>query len=158
MDPSVLALATVAANVLVSAMSTDAWQQVRAAMVALWQRALPEQADAIATELAEVRAQVLASRDSGDELVEAAVAAEWQRRIQRLLEAEPALVDELRQALDVLAALDERPQNDMRATASDHGRIYQAGRDLHISVHERDGSAVGNTPPGPPLGDDDDEW
>jgi hypothetical protein len=46
----------------------------------------------------------------------------------------------------------------MEARASDNGRVFQAGRDQHITEGAREGRGVGNTPPGPPLGDDDDEW
>ena len=158
MDP----IAVAAASVLVHAMSTDAWQQAQAAMVELWRRAVPEQGEAIDAELTQTRVEVLASRDSGDDAAEADLAAEWRLRIERLLRREPALADELRAFVDDVGALppDEqaRPDVTMEARASGSGRIFQAGRDMHITEGVREGSGVGNTPPGPPLGDDDDEW
>jgi len=159
MDPIVAA----AASVLVRAMSTDAWQQAQAAMVELWQRAVPEQGEAIHSELAQTRREVLAaSHITGDGATEADLAAEWQRKIERLLRREPALADELRAFVDAVGALppDEQasPNVTMEARAVDGGRVYQAGRDMHITEGVREGSGVGNTPPGPPLGDDDDEW
>lgn len=164
MDPNVAATATAAADVLVRAMSTDAWQQIQAAMVALWRRALPEMADGIEAELAEAHAEVLATRDSGDEATEGDLAAAWRLRIRRLLEADPAVLDELTLVLnDALTALDgdERVRNspyNVQVTAEGHGRIYQVGGDQYIVQVGREGSVAGNTPPGPPLGDDDDEW
>ncbi|MEE4495157.1 hypothetical protein [Streptomyces sp. BE230] len=160
MDPIV----TAAASVLVRAMSSDAWQQVQAEMVALWRRALPGRAEDVEASLADARAEVLAGRDSGDEAIEAELAADWQLRIRRLLETEPALADDLTQFVnDSLATLppDERARINrvvVEATGSGDARVYQAGRDMHITGHGREGSEVGNTPPGPPLGDDDDEW
>ncbi|MGW7710975.1 hypothetical protein [Streptomyces sp. NPDC054771] len=159
-----IAMAT--ASALVRAMTTDAWQQVQAAMVALWRRAVPEQAEAIEDALADTRALVLNSHDSGHEAAEADLVAEWHGRICRLLVTEPALADELRHILEVaLGALPPGEQarivptnQTIEVTASGHIRIYQAGRDQHVANSERDGSTVGNTPPGPPLGDDDDEW
>ncbi|MGC0378932.1 hypothetical protein [Streptomyces sp. SAI-229] len=159
MDPIVLATA----SVLVHAMSTDAWPQVRAAMVTLWRRARPEQADAVEAELEEAREVLLADRDSGDEAVKAGLAADWQGRVWRLLVEDPSLADELRRILNDAAALltDEQARTN---TITQHARVsgnswtYQAGRDLHITEGAREDSAVGNTPPGPPLGDDDDEW
>ncbi|MFG1685202.1 hypothetical protein ACGFNP_33925 [Nonomuraea sp. NPDC049269] len=136
MDPIVLAAGTA----LVTAMATDTWQQARRAAVALWQRVRPEQADAVENELAEVRALVLTARRDGDSDTEQALAGSWQVRLAQLVRAEPALAEELRRVLDedLTPALpaDERARIGsitMSATASDQGRIYQAGRDQHIT-------------------------
>lgn len=158
MDPITVA----AASVLVHAMSTDAWQQAQAAMVELWRRVAPDQGEAIHAELTQTRVDVLASRESGDDAAEADLTAEWRLRIERLLSREPALADELRAFADGVGALlpdaQARPDVTVEARESGRGRIYQAGRDMHITVGVREGGREGNTPPGPPLGDDDDEW
>ena len=54
MDPVVAAFGTA----LVGAIATDAWQQVREAVISLWRRVHPQKADDIGTELDELRDQV----------------------------------------------------------------------------------------------------
>jgi hypothetical protein len=136
MDPVVLAVGTA----LVSAMATDAWQQVRAAAVTWWRRVHPEQADTVVKELADVRAQVLAARQGGDRDTEQALAGSWQVRLQQLVREDPSLADELRRVLDeeLTPALPPAEQAQigsmvMRTIANDHARVYQAGRDQHIT-------------------------
>ncbi|MFC7382970.1 hypothetical protein [Sphaerisporangium rhizosphaerae] len=136
MDPIVLAAGTA----LVTAMATDAWEQARKAAVALWRRTRPDEADSVAGELAEVRAQVIAARREGDAETERALAGSWQIRLQRLLRADPDLAAELRRVL--AEELSPAATGDgasraatvtMDATANDHGRVYQAARDQHIT-------------------------
>ncbi|GAA2430642.1 hypothetical protein GCM10010191_50310 [Actinomadura vinacea] len=136
MDPVVVAAGTA----LIGAMATDAWQHVRTGVVGLWRRGRPEQAEGIQAELAEVRAEVLAARDEGDEATEQALVGAWQVRLQRLVREDPALGAELRRLLDETLtpplAPGERDQITsivLKATARDHGRVYQAGRDQHIT-------------------------
>jgi hypothetical protein len=137
MDPFILAAATA----IVSSMATEAWQQARSAVSRLWRRARPEGVPAIDGELAEVRGEVLAARKAGDESTEQDLAAEWALKLRRLLTAgDPGLRDELQRLLDEeltpLLPLSEQArvtQIAMTAHASGHGRIYQAGRDQHIT-------------------------
>ncbi|MCI3273518.1 hypothetical protein [Streptomyces cylindrosporus] len=70
MDPIVLSAGTA----LVGAIATDTWDHARAAVVALWRRARPDQADVIDEELAASRRRLLAARDEGT--TEAAAEAE----------------------------------------------------------------------------------
>ncbi|MEV6808500.1 hypothetical protein [Streptomyces sp. NPDC051132] len=136
MDP----LVTAAATALVSSMATDAWQQVRATAVALWQRALPESSTAVDAELAQVREEVVAARDGDDQQAEADLAQEWGLRLARLLRQAPELAEELGRLLDdewlpLLGAADRERAAGIRMTAhaSGQARIYQAGRDQHIT-------------------------
>ncbi|MEV4583094.1 hypothetical protein AB0K16_58785 [Nonomuraea jabiensis] len=136
MDPIVLAAGTA----LVTAMATDAWQSARDGAVALWRKVRPEQADAVEAELVEVRELVLEARRDGDTETEQALAGSWQVRLQQLLRADPSLAGELRRVLeeDLTPALsrDEGTRIGsivMKATASGHGRTYQAGGDQHIT-------------------------
>ncbi|MCX5097574.1 hypothetical protein OOK36_55040 [Streptomyces sp. NBC_00365] len=136
MDPIALAAGTA----LVSAIAADAWQGARAGLVAVWRRVRPEQAEAVDAELAETRAQVLAAREAGAADTEQALVADWQLRIQALLRANPAVADELRHLLDTQLApalsVEERSRIGtlvMRAEVSGSGRVYQAGRDQHIT-------------------------
>ncbi len=135
-DPLVLAAGTA----LVTAMATDGWQQARAGAVALWRRVHPDRVQLIEAELEEVRGEMLAARQAGDATAEEGLVADWQRRLRRLLADDPALAPELRRVLDeqwtpLLAAAEQTRVQNIRqmAAASSQSRVYQAGRDLHIS-------------------------
>ena len=96
MDPLVLA----AASAVVTAMATDGWQQAREAVVKLWRRSRPGHVPAIETDLDETRAEVIAARIAGDRASEEGLVADWERKLRRLLDADPALGIELRRVLD----------------------------------------------------------
>jgi hypothetical protein len=98
MDPVVAAFGTA----LVGAIATDAWQQVREAVISLWRRMHPRREDGgIGAELDELREQVLAARRDGDADTERALEGAWQLRLQRRqLRADPALAAELQRVLD----------------------------------------------------------
>lgn len=135
MDPLVMAAGTA----VVTAMATDGWEKARSAVVALWRRVHPDQAPAVDAELRDVRAEVLAAREAGDPGAERELAGDWQRRLRRLLAADPQAGAELRRVLDetlvplLTPAERSRVQHiEMTATVSGHGRAYQAGRDQHI--------------------------
>lgn len=98
MDPATLAAA--AGNALIAAMATDAWQQTRSALVQLWRRVHPDRAETIEAELAETREEALAARQTGAAEVEEELAADWERRLGRLLRADPNVAIELQRVLD----------------------------------------------------------
>jgi hypothetical protein len=137
MDPIVLAAGTA----LVGAMATDAWQQARNAVVAWWRRARgAEEAEAVGDDLDAVRPQIVAARQASDADTEQALVGAWRLRLQQALRDDPTLAAELRRLLDEHLApplpADERTQVGslvMRAEASGNARIYQAGRDQHIT-------------------------
>ncbi|MFF6955022.1 MULTISPECIES: hypothetical protein [unclassified Streptomyces] len=119
-------------------MASDAWEDARATALALWRRVHPERVATVEAELAEVRTDVLAARDSGDAETETQLAADWQRRLQRMLDADPALAAELRRVLDELspAAAPTTPGTTVtqRATVSGRGnRVFQAGGSIHLT-------------------------
>lgn len=87
MDPLTVAVGTA----LISAMATDGWQQARESVVRLWRRARPEDAPAIGVRLDEVRGEVVAARQSGDEQAERDLATGWQRELQALVAADPRI-------------------------------------------------------------------
>ncbi|MET8657946.1 hypothetical protein [Streptomyces griseus] len=130
MNPELVALAQSASVTLVGLMATDAWEHTRDGFVALWQRARPERADAVATELGNTREDLAADATVEDEL-----AVEWQGRIRRLLTDRPEVAVELRRLLDELAPGTSAPTATVaqHATAGGHSRVYQAGRDQHIT-------------------------
>ncbi|MFF0768531.1 hypothetical protein ACFYUK_06495 [Nonomuraea wenchangensis] len=141
MDPIVLAAGTA----LVTAMATDAWQSAREGAVALWRKARPEQVEAVEAveaELVEVREQVLQARRDDDADTEQALAGMWQVRLQQLLRADPSLAPQIQRVLDEVLTPALAPAERerigslvMKAKASGHGRVYQAGRDQ--TIHER---------------------
>lgn len=129
MDPELTTLAQGASLTLVTLMATDAWERTRDGVVALWRRARPERADAVAAELDSTREDLAADPGAEDEL-----AAEWQGRIRRLLVDRPEVSVELRSLLDELApGAAPAPAVSQHATATGDSRIYQAGRNLRIT-------------------------
>lgn len=129
MDPELTTLAQNASLTLVALMATDAWERTRDGVVALWRRAWPERADAVAAELDGAQDDLAADLVTEDEL-----AAEWQGRLRRLLIGRPEAAVQLRSLLNELAPdAAHVPSVAQRATASGDSRIYQAGRDLRIS-------------------------
>ncbi|MDT0546709.1 MULTISPECIES: hypothetical protein [Streptomyces] len=142
MEPQIADLARTAGSTVVALMATDAWQRARERIVALWRRAQPDRADGIDGELETTRDDLLAARDaedSEDEETRRELSEEWAGRMRRFLVAHPEVVEELRRVLDELSPA--LPGNDqamnttihMRAEASGSGRVYQAGRDQHIT-------------------------
>ncbi|MET7325052.1 hypothetical protein [Streptomyces sp. NPDC005549] len=136
MDPEIAALAGTAGTTVVTLMVTNAWESARDGMVALWRRFQPARAEGVGEELDAGREELLLARQAGDDEAEAGLTAEWQGRVRRLLLARPEVADELRGLLDELApSMPEAAAGSvhLRARASGSARIYQAGRDQHIT-------------------------
>ncbi|MEV5078776.1 hypothetical protein AB0K74_08095 [Streptomyces sp. NPDC056159] len=134
MEPEIAALAGTAGTTVVTLMATDAWQRVREGFVALWRRGQTERAEVVAAELDATREDLLAASAVGDHDIEGELQAEWQGRIRRFLTARPEAVEDLRRLLDeFVPSAEAAPAATQHATASGHARIYQAGRDQHIS-------------------------
>lgn len=139
MDQQLALMAQTASTTMVALMATDVWQRAREGVVGVWRRIHPAQADAVGTSLDEVRGEVLVAREQGDDALEQALATEWSGRLGRLLLADPTVGQELTALLEALRA--QLPDSDasrvptvtMTARASGHGRVYQAGRDQHIT-------------------------
>lgn len=137
MDSATLAAA--AATGLIEGLTTSSWEQVRSAIVGLWQRVHTNRAEAVREELAEVRQEALTARQQGDSDTEEILVADWQRRLWRLLVADPGIASELQRVLDevfipVLDAANPKRigQIAMKAQATGYGKVYQAGRDMHV--------------------------
>ncbi|MEV7278158.1 hypothetical protein [Streptomyces sp. NPDC093111] len=136
MEAQLVELARTAGVAVVTLMATDAWERTRDGVVALWRRASPSRAEAVEGELEATRDDLLAAREGGDDLTEQELSEEWTGRLRRLLREQPEVADELRR---VLAEADPGSHGvpagtvRMRATASGSGRVYQAGRDQHIT-------------------------
>lgn len=128
-----------AANALIAAMATDGWDEVRASAVTLWRRVHPDRVPAVEAELAEIRGEILASREAGEPGVERDLVADWQRELRRLVTAHPELAAEL-------GALQEEWSHllpasvpavgdhiEQRVVVTGDGSAYVAGRDQHIT-------------------------
>ena len=155
MDPLVLA----AASAVVTAMATDSWQQAREAVLKLWRRSRPDHIPAIETDLEETHAEIIAARTAGDRAAEEGLVADWQRKLRRLLEADPDLGIELRRVVDEeLAPLlptgeRARLKNIQNITASAPGASAQGamyGNVINYGAGPADGSphASSRTDPG----------
>ncbi|WUL10331.1 hypothetical protein OHT74_22360 [Streptomyces sp. NBC_00354] len=118
--------------------SLDAWPRLRDGVVAVWRRVYPERAEAVGADLDACRDDLLAARAGSDELSEAELRAEWQGRVRRLLVENPEIAGALRALLDEVGGSPAARGADvgevrMIARASDNARVYQAGRDQHIT-------------------------
>ncbi|MFE3327372.1 hypothetical protein [Streptomyces sp. NPDC059176] len=134
MDAEVALLAQSAGTTLVALMATDAWQHMRDGITRLWRRTQPERADTVAAELEAGREDVLAAIATDDQETLDELRLQWQGSVRRLLVARPAAVEELRALLDQLDPDGSAArQITQHATASGQGRVYQAGRDQHIT-------------------------
>jgi len=134
-------LALAAATALMTAMATDAWSVVHAGVVSLWRRVYPDRVPAVESELVDARNELVVSRQAGDAEVEKELAADWRRKFQRLTQAHPELIPELRMLAEEwtrLAPAAEWNRSGMTnieqtAIATGRGTIYQAGRNQHIT-------------------------
>ncbi|MEU2391744.1 hypothetical protein [Streptomyces sp. NPDC007369] len=108
-------IVTAAAASLLGAMATDAWQQAREGVVALWRRARPGRRDPaghpeagartereLDAELVVLRSRLAEARHSGDAAAEEALAADWRDRFRELLLRHPELVEPIRQLTEEL--------------------------------------------------------
>lgn len=142
MDPELSALTSTAATTVVQLLATAAWEQASSAVGRLWRRVHPERAETVQAELADSRAEVLAARQAGDEQAEQALVGEWHGRLRRLVADDSQLADELRRVVaELRSALadTDAPQGTtitMQATALGTSRVYQAGRDVHVTTRE----------------------
>lgn len=136
-DPE--AMVQSAGTAVVTLMATDGWQRMRDGVVALWRRVRPVQADEIEVALDETREEILAARQVGDAEGEGDLVRDWDRRLGRLLAEDPTVADQLQQLLDdvrgSLTGVEQSalPSVRLQARVSGHGRVYQAGRDQHIT-------------------------
>ncbi|MEV3972327.1 hypothetical protein AB0K68_29935 [Streptomyces sp. NPDC050698] len=137
MGPEIAELARTAGTTMVTLMAGQAWESAREGLVAVWQRFQPDRAEAVGGELEATREDLLLARQTGDADTESELAAEWQARVRRLLAARPEVANELRRILAELSPQPPEAQSvvdvRLRAEVSGSGRVYQAGRDQHIT-------------------------
>lgn len=136
MEAQLIELARTAGVALVTVMATDAWERARGGVVDLWRRVSPERADAVEVELDASRDDLVAAHERGEGETETELSEEWGSRLRRLLREHPEAAEELRGVVHACEEATGAPaqyQVHLRATASGSGRVYQAGRDQHVT-------------------------
>ncbi|MFF3125579.1 hypothetical protein ACFVRD_25325 [Streptomyces sp. NPDC057908] len=134
MDTEIAALAASGATTLMGLMVSDCWTSARNGFGRLFDRdgRTENRAENTLTALDTARNSLLRGRDTQDESVTHAVAAEWRDRLHTLLRADPSARAELRSLLD---SLGEPPRNQASPAVHNvisggvqHGQVIQTGR------------------------------
>lgn len=139
MDPQVLVAAQTASATMIALLATDVWERTRDGVVGVWRRFRPEQAESVSASLDDAHTSLLAARERGDEDCELDLTVQWSAPLARLLAHAADAARELDAVLaDARSRLSEAqaatvPTINMSATASGNARVYQAGRDQHIT-------------------------
>lgn len=164
MDAELAALAEAGAAALVQRMVTDGWEQARDEFTRIFSRAGTgrvgtEEGSDFAAELERSRAELVEALEHEDTTTESDVLAEWRARLRRTLRVDPASAAELRELLDALLPESGRP-GQVHTISGDvyHSQVIQGQNVGGITPGGAPAEAVRSTPPGPPFGDDDDEW
>lgn len=137
MDADLAALWSAAATTLVTLMTTDSWERVKAGFAGLWRHARPEQAGAVGADLEAAREAAVAARQDGDDDAVAELTVEWRSRLRRLAGSDAGLEAEVRRLVEEFRPL--LPGGSpavpvvMIARASGGSRVNQAGRDQTVT-------------------------
>ncbi|MFF3055007.1 hypothetical protein [Streptomyces sp. NPDC057909] len=119
-----------AATMVVQLLATAGWERAQAAIGGLWRGYDPERADEICVRLKDSRAELLASRDAGDEQAERDLVAEWGRRLLKFTSDFPEKVDELHRLLtesEHVATMSTRSSVSIQVHSSGSAQVYQGG-------------------------------
>jgi hypothetical protein len=138
-EEEITMLAATGAAAVVTAMGTDAWQTVRAAIVRMYRMARPRQHEAIAGQLDHDASFVASAADGPN--ARAAVRQMWEARLAELLAAAPECAAELR----ALALPGDRPslRVEQRNSAQGSGTVAAALLgNVYYYGHQGPGSAV----------------
>ncbi|MCC3769330.1 hypothetical protein [Streptomyces sp. UNOC14_S4] len=128
-------LVVATAQGIIGALATDAWRQARDAIVELWARVRPDQAEAVGVELNDARTQVVAALREGDTAMAEDLTGYWRLQIRQLLREDPAFAADVRRLLDERLAPMRPPaeqggipqQLTQTAEVSGHGQAFQIG-------------------------------
>lgn len=119
---SLIALAALAGNTVVTAAVTDAWEAARKGFARLLGRGDPDKTKAAERRLEETHDQLTQATGADLERVRAALEAQWTTRLADLLEDDPGVEADLRALVDQIQA---------QVSAADHA--VAAGRDMNVS-------------------------
>ena len=129
MDAEFAGLASSGATTIVNLMASNAWDQVRARVCALWHRFVPGQADAVTDDLDRTCVEI----QGADEAVVLAVIRELESRLLRLLATDAAVTGELRRVVSELEQVrpgrQQRVNVQQRARASGQSTVIQVAGD-----------------------------
>jgi hypothetical protein len=128
----VAALASSGAGTLVTLMVTDGWAQAKEKFARVLGRRRGD-AQAVAVELEESRAQLTQAQAQGDEQAAADVAAEWRSRLRRLLLEDPETGTLLKELLEQFAADAARPS----ATTEIHHNTFHGPTPIHTGLGDQ---------------------
>jgi hypothetical protein len=133
-ETEVAVLASTGAVTLVKLMTTDAWEQVKQRVSALFGSGRRDQSELVEGDLEDTRTGVVNAAVCGDEPAIADAETEWRLRLQRLLAADPRAISELRRILEEFDVSSSPVSMHivMKARATGHGRVNQAGHDQHF--------------------------
>lgn len=137
MDTELSALASTAASTLARLLATDGWERARAGIGMLWRMVHPDHAETVEADLTQAHRELVVADQGALDHAQRDIAEEWRLRLTRLLNENPALVTSL--AVLVRELQNALPQGagvthtSWTASASDHGRVYQAGHDLRVN-------------------------
>ncbi|MBD3140731.1 hypothetical protein [Microbispora bryophytorum] len=136
MEAELMALASSGAATLVGLMVSDAWTEVKDGIARMLARG--RATEQVAHDLDVSRAELLQVGGSRDGQLLAAVEGEWRARLQELLQAEPALAEDLRRLLtagDMPKAWPLREVHNVITGGVQHGPVIQAGRVSGLAFH-----------------------
>ncbi|CAM5693321.1 hypothetical protein [Streptomyces hirsutus] len=138
MDPYLLTLAGTAGTTLVGLLVGEGWQQTRDGVVTVWRRFRPQAAEEVGRELEASRTAALDAGEGDGTDPAGRLEGQWVGRFAALLGEHPEAADELRDLVEgwrQRAAGGQEIRGDVRmeARAEGNGRVYQAGRDQHIT-------------------------
>lgn len=137
-DPCLLTLAGTAGTSLVGLLVAEGWQQTRDGVVTVWRRFRPEAVEEVERELEASRTAALDAGEGEGPGPAGRLEGRWVGQFATLLGEHPEAADELRDLVEEWrrrAADGQEIRGDVRmeARAEGNGRVYQAGRDQHIT-------------------------
>ena len=145
---ALMALATLAGNMVVTAAVTDAWEVARKGFARLLGRGDPHRTNVAEQRLEATHDQLTNVTGADLERVRAALEAQWTTRLADMLEEDPGMEADLRALVEAVQA--QLPAG--MVSAADHS--LAAGRDVNISASGGGiaaGVIHGNVaPPNPP--------
>jgi len=125
---TLLALAALAGNTVVTAATTDAWEAAQRGFARLLGRGDPDRTKMAERRLAETREQLTGVEGQDVEQVRTALAERWAGRLADLLEEHPDTEADLQALVQQIQAALPAPM----VSAADHA--VAAGRDVNISA------------------------
>lgn len=148
-EAELASLAASGATTLVGLMVSETWTQARDSVARFFSRS--GDGGLVEEELGLSRQELIAARESGDELAAADIEAGWRTRLRRALQDDPEAAEELRLMLSELAAGSGRePTVSVHNSISggvQHGPVFQ-GRSFSGLTFNTPGTA----PPGQGAG------